>query len=103
MDSFELLLRGSQPQCYPLHMSDKILSTTASCLVNSALLTELIPKLGELGVLSEQDTHDIYDRALESLERMQAEVEDPQLRPVYMQARRMIEEPLNSTPRRSRN
>lgn len=84
-------------------MNDKILSTTASCLINSALLAELIPKLAELDVFSEQDTYDIYDRALESLERMQAEAEDPQLRSVSVEARRMIEEPLRTMPRQSEN
>ena len=84
-------------------MSDKNLSTTASYLVNSALLAELIPKLAELGVFSDQDSYDIYDRALESLERMQAEAEDPQLRSVFVEARRMVEEPLRTMPRRSEN
>ena len=84
-------------------MNDKILSTTASCLVNSALLAELIPKLVELGVFSEQDTYDIYDRALESLERMQTEAEDPHFRSACAEARRMIEGALKTTPRRSKD
>lgn len=84
-------------------MNDKINVITASGLVNSALVAELIPKLAELGVLSEQDTYDIYDRALESLERMQAEADDPEFREVCADARRIIEAPLADTPRTSKD
>ncbi len=78
-------------------------NATITSLVNSALVAELIAKLAELGVLSEQDTHDVYDRALESLERMQADADDPDFRAVCADARRMIEEPWSTTPRRFKN
>lgn len=86
-----------------LHMNDKILSTTASCLVNSALLAELVPELVELGVFSEEDTYDIYGQALEFLERMQTEAVDPHFCSACAEARRMIEEPLRTMPRQSEN
>lgn len=81
-------------------MTVKLNAITASGLVNSALVAELIPKIAELGILSEQNTYDIYDRALESLERMQAEADDPEFREVCADARQIIETPLVNTRRK---
>jgi len=64
-------------------------------------MAQLIPKLAELGVLSDQDTYDIYDRALESLERMQAETSDSNLQSIYKEAREIIEKPLRDEPRKA--
>ncbi len=68
-------------------------STAASGLVSATVIAALVSKLAEKGLLSDGDVHDIYDDALHSLEREQAEA-DPEFADLYRQARRVIEEPL---------
>ena len=79
-------------------MNDKIAPLTSSNLVNSVLIAELIPKLAELGVLSAQDTHDIYSRGYDALERMRTEAEDAEFRSICAEACRVVGEALNTTP-----
>lgn len=71
-----------------------------SNLINSVLITELIPKLAELGVLSEQSTHDIYSRAYDALEQMRTNADDAEFRAVCAEGCRIIGESLNTTPPR---
>ena len=78
-------------------MNEKSQSIAVSNLINSSITSELIPKLAELGILSSQDVYDIYDRALESIEHVQATSEDDSVRDVCKSARSVIENALKST------
>ena len=82
-------------------MKENLKSINVSNIINSSLMAQLIPKLAELGVLSGQDTYDIYDRALESLERMQSETKDTNLQSIYKEAREIIENPLRGEQRKT--
>lgn len=79
-------------------MNDKISPIVSNCLTNSCLIAELIPKLGELGVLSPRDTQDIYSRAYDAMEQLRAETDDPELRAAYAESCRIVGEALNTTP-----
>ena len=83
----------------PRHDPDIFRSHAVSVSINAALMAELLPKLAEIGVLSAQDTHDIYDGALLSLEKSEADAEHNALREVYADARQIIETALDSTPK----
>ena len=79
-------------------MSDPVPSLVTSNLMNAVLIAELIPKLAELGVLSDNDTQDIYSRAYDELEEMRAEAEDADYRAACSEGCRIIGEALNTTP-----
>ncbi|MEP5730207.1 MAG: hypothetical protein ABJL67_12660 [Sulfitobacter sp.] len=76
-------------------------STVASSLVNTALLSALIPKLAERALLTEEDTFGIYDDALLALEKMAANAANEDMRALYGEARKIIEDALSLTPRRN--
>lgn len=79
-------------------MTDKIPPLVTSNLINSVLMAELIPKLVELGVLSANDTQDIYSRAYDALEEMRAGADDAEYRAACAEGCRIIGEALNTTP-----
>lgn len=68
----------------------------SSALVSSALFASLVAKLGETGVISARDAHDIYDRALLSLERIAADMPDKSFASIYADARTVIDDALQS-------
>lgn len=68
-------------------------SVAVSTVVGSALFAALIRKLGEKGILTDTDTRELYDDALHSLERQQADAE-PDVAEMYRKAREVIETPL---------
>ncbi|MBN9889375.1 hypothetical protein [Salipiger abyssi] len=78
-------------------LRERVNNVTASDFVSSALISALIGNLAERGVISDDDTRDIYDAALLSLEEEAAKVADEELREVYANARAIIEAPLKET------
>ena len=89
-------------ECYTASMNDEddpfgVRSVAVSGVVSSALIAALVRKLGEKGLLTDVDVRDIYDDALHSLERSEAEAEQDVV-DMYRQAREIIKIPLRDIP-----
>jgi hypothetical protein len=70
---------------------DPLESIAASELVSASLLAALIPALVNRGVLTQQDTNEISENALMTLEMQQGA--DPAVQRVYETARELIDAP----------
>jgi hypothetical protein len=73
----------------------RVNTVTASDFVTSALISALIGKLAECGVVSDDDARDIYVTALLMLEERAALAGSEGMRAVYAAARQIIERPLS--------
>ncbi|SFJ56993.1 hypothetical protein [Aerobium aerolatum] len=68
----------------------RIPAIAASDLVSASVLASLIGMLGAKGILSDEEIHEIYERALLLLEEQQGDDSD-ELAKVYEAARSIIE------------
>jgi len=71
-----------------------LMAISASNLVSASLIASLIGKLAEKGILSNEDTREIYGQALLSLEEQNAQADSPEYEAICEFARQIIEDQL---------